>query len=135
MKVFISEQDRQNARRVALVNIAQFFGIKNIETKDNNTLFSELASLKLRESKIIFQLLSNYFLAYDKWFDFYQEIDQEQKNIKKEIELDLNQKSQLNVLIDNRETTLNQLQQYFDKLQFSRFNKNMFGKGLSGIIS
>ena len=82
MKIFISEIDRQNARSVALKNIARFFGIEDWEFKTNEELKADIDALDIPNALTIIQLLQNYFHAYDEWFNFYQDkkaIEQQQE--------------------------------------------------------
>ncbi len=134
MKIFISETDRQNARSVALRNLARFFDIVNWDNKQNDELFNELSSLTTKASINIMKLLNAYFEAYDEWFEFYNEkkiIEQQSGN---EYHLNVNEKEILGKLIKKREDSLNELQEYFDELQVHKFNRGNFGGDISGII-
>ncbi len=134
MKIFISEADRQSARRIALKNIARFFNIPDWESKTNEDLQKDIFSLKDEPAIDIIKLLNEYFKAYDDWFSFYQIRKKTEQNTKKEY--NLNEKEQLELvdLIKKREGTLNVLQEKFDELQLSNFNRKTFGKNISGIV-
>ena len=134
MKIFISETDRQNARSVALKNLARFFEIKDWELKDNEKLFNELSFLKNKNSVAILKLLKEYFNAYDEWFKFYQKRKKIEDKTNKEYEFKAEEHSELGMLIKKREETLNALQEAFDELQIKDFNRKNFGSELSGII-
>ncbi len=73
MKIFISENDRQNAKSVALKNLARFFNIREWEYKQNAELYEELSYLSTNYATTIMELLNAYFIAYDHWFKFYDE--------------------------------------------------------------
>ena len=135
MKIFISEIDRQTARRVALRNIARFFGIPDWENKDNNELLSELSGLKIQPAIIITNLLNVYFKAYDDWFSFYQKRKKIEDEKNEEYELNEKEHLELAELIKNREETLNALQEKFDMIQLQKLNKEKFGNNISGIIN
>lgn len=128
--VFISENDRQNAFRVALINLARFFNIPNWEYENNQVLYNKLK----RVNNPVVKLLQEYFIAYDKWFKFYAKI--------KKIEAETNQRHDLTdaegmelaELINNRERSLNTLQIKFDELQFEKFKKSHGLENVDGII-
>lgn len=123
MKIFISEIDRQNARSVALKNIARFFNVENWEYKTNEDLKEDIYALNIPNALTIIQLLQGYFQAYDEWFYFYQDkkvIEQQQDE---EYILNPTEQSELQRLIENREKTLSELQREFNKLQLQKFNQ------------
>ena len=134
MKIFISESDRQNARKTALMNIANFFNIPNWDNKTNNELINELGNLKNKSAIDIIKLMKEYFKAYDEWFLFYQKFKKIEQKSKKEYILNDKEQLELSGLIEKREVTLNALQEKFDELQLSKFNRKTFGKNISGII-
>lgn len=136
MKISISEIDRQNARSVALKNIARFFGIDDWEFKSNDELKEEIDGLDNPNASTIIQLLQNYFNAYDKWFNFYQDKKAIEQQQQEEEEYILNSAEQLELqgLIEKREITLVELQREFDRLQLQRFNQEQFGTDINGII-
>jgi hypothetical protein len=120
MKIFISEIDRLNTRSVALKNIARFFNIPKWRFKSNDDLEREIHDLSITnpEADKIRKLLKNYFTAYDKWFDFYQDKREfEIENDIEEYELNDAEQSELQELINERERTLFELKSEFDKLQ------------------
>ena len=129
--VFISEIDRQNAFRVALINVARFYNVPNWEYDDNKTLYDKLMVLNYP----IIQLLRNYLLAYNKWFDFYSKLKQVETKEGKRHDLNAEEKIVLGSLIENREHTLNVLQTKFDELQFEKFKKINGLENVDGIIS
>jgi len=120
MKIFISEADRQSARRIALKNIARFFNINEWQSKSNDDLIEDIAALKDKDAIAIDKLLKQYFKAYDEWFAFYQK----RKPIKNETEAEYNLSSkdqkELDVLIGKRQNALDDLQKKFDELQLIR---------------
>lgn len=135
IKVFISEDDRQYAFRIALLNLVRFFNIPYNENDNNNMLYEKINSsdnIIIKKSNIK-KLLEDYFCAYDQWFNFYAR--------KKEIEFKTNQplilsndeKIELDSLINNRESSLNALQIEFDKLQFEEFKKKHGLENVEGI--
>lgn len=135
MKIFISEIDRQNARGVALKNIARFFGITDWEFKSNDELKQEIEAIDNPDANTIIQLLKNYFIAYDEWFNFYQ--NKKAIELEQEDEYVLNSSEQLELqdLINNRERALTELQNEFDNLQLQKFNRDQFGTDIDGIIN
>lgn len=135
MKIFISEIDRQNARSVALKNIARFFGIDDWEFKSNDELKEEIDALVIPNASTIIQLLQNYFNAYDEWFNFYQDKKAIEQQQEEEYILNSTEQLELQGLIENRERTLAELQSEFDRLQLQRFNQEQLGSDINGIIN
>ena len=127
--VFISEKDRQNAYRVALVNLARFFSIPNWEFDNNQTLYDKL---KLVANPIV-DLLKKYFSAYDNWFDFYMEIKEKETDTSMMYELNEKEREKLSELIQKRQDTLNALQAKFDELQFDQFKRLQGFEDVDGI--
>ena len=134
MKIFISESDRQSAHGIALKNIARFFNIMDWETKTNDELLKDVSSLKDKSAITIVKLLKEYFTAYNEWFSFYQERQKIEEKKGEEYNLTSQESSELFKLIKKRESTLNALQQEFDELQLSKFNRDAFGKDIHGKI-
>ena len=132
MKIFISEIDRQNARSVALKNIARYFSIPDWEIKSNELLQQEVEKLVKPEAKSIVLLLKEYFTAYDEWFNFYQKIKAIETEQDIDYELNNTEQLELQKLIDNRESTLGKLQSEFDKIQLRKFNQGKFGTDITG---
>ncbi|HTB07610.1 MAG TPA: hypothetical protein VK806_11720 [Bacteroidia bacterium] len=128
-KVFITETDRQNAYRVALINLARFFGIPNWEYDNNITLFNKL---QLIQNPII-ELLKNYFLAYDEWFEFYVKLKNEEAETGVGRILNQMESKKLSELIEKRQDTLNALQAEFDKLQFDLYKRQHGLENVKGI--
>ena len=135
MKIFISEIDRQNARAVALKNLARFFGIPDWEYKSNEDLKEDIQNLNGQDERGIVRLLNDYFSAYDEWFNFYQRRKAIERQREAEYELSNSEQDELQGLIDRREATLAALQNEFDRLQLQRFNRNQFGTDIPGIIN
>lgn len=127
--VFISEKDRENAFRIALKNLGRFFNIPNWEYDDNQTLYNKIKNIK---SPII-PLLQSYFKAYDEWFKFYERIKKIESNEGQPYPLTHEEKMDLGSLIQNRENTLNSLQEKFDELQFQRFKESHGLGNIDGI--
>lgn len=135
MKIFISEIDRQNARSVALKNIARFFGIEDWEFKTNEELKEDIDALDIPNALTIRQLLQNYFRAYDEWFNFYQDKKAIEQQQEEEYILNTAEQLELQGLIENRERTLGELQSEFDRLQLQKFNQDQFGTDINGILN
>jgi len=135
MKIFISETDRQNAKRVALKNLARFFDIENWEYIENDELFNELSSLNTETSITVMKLLNTYFKAYDDWFNFYDEKMKIEQQTENEYILNESEKEILGKLISMREDSLKALQEKFDEIQVQKFNRENFGSDISGIIN
>lgn len=135
MKIFISEIDRQNARSVALKNIARFFGIEDWEFKTNEELKDDIDALDIPNALTIRQLLQNYFHAYDEWFNFYQDKKAIEQHQEEEYILNAAEQLELNGLIESRERTLGELQSEFDRLQLQKFNQDQFGTDINGILN
>jgi len=135
MRIFISEADRQNARRIALINIARFFNISDWDTKSSDELFNDISALNNNDESAtnIIRLLNDYFTAYDKWFHFYEKHKIEEDKTGSEHAFSEQEQQELSELIQNRQNTLDALQQNFDDLQIRRFNREHFGNELSGI--
>ncbi len=135
MKIFISEIDRQNARSVALKNIARHFDIPDWEFESNDNLKNKIDNIANPDAITIIQLLNNYFTAYDNWFNFYQEKKAIEAQQGEEYQLSAAEQHDLQELIIRREATLEELQTEFDRLQLQRFNRNQFGADINGIIN
>lgn len=134
MKIFISETDRQNAKRVALKNLARFFGIPNWENSENDELLNDLSAINTETSTSVIALLNTYFNAYDDWFNFYDEKRKIEQQSENEYELNENEQQVLGNLIKRRENSLQALQERFDELQVQKFNRKYFGGDINGII-
>lgn len=128
--VFISERDRQDAFRLALINLAMFYGIPDYEYDNNQTLFKKLEQL----DPPIFSLLKEYLEAYDSWFGFYKDIKEVEEKSGIVMNLTELQQSELTALILNRENTLEALQTKFDELQFEKFKKSQGLDNIDGKI-
>jgi len=135
MKIFISEIDRQNARSVALKNIARHFNIPDWEFESNENLKNEIDNIDNPDANTIIRLLNIYFTAYDNWFNFYQEKKAIETHQEEEYQLTNAEQLELQELITRREATLAELQTEFDRLQLQRFNRNQFGADINGIIN
>ncbi len=135
MKIFISEIDRQNARSVAIKNIARHFNIPDWEFESNENLKNEIDNIDNPDAITIIRLLDYYFTAYDNWFNFYQEKKAIETQQEEEYELNNEEHRELQELITRREATLAKLQTEFDRLQLQRFNRNQFGVRINGIIN
>lgn len=135
MKIFISEIDRQNARSVALKNIARFFGVEDWEFKTNEELKEDIDALDIPNALTIRQLLQNYFHAYDEWFNFYQDKKAIEQQQEEEYILNAAEQLELQGLIENRERTLGELQSEFDRFQLQKFNQDQFGTDINGILN
>lgn len=123
MKIFISETDRQNARDVALKNIARFFRVHGWDSKPNDELEEEINALETPNVSNLKQSLQNYFKAYDEWFNFYQEKKAIEQQQEEEYILDSAEQSELQQLIENRERALAELQNEFDRLREQNLNE------------
>lgn len=131
MNIVISEVDRQNAKNIALKNIARFFDIQDWEIKSNSQLEDDIYSLPQESAVEISKLLKAYFQAYDDWFTFYQT---KKTDREKDIHIiTANEKEELTNLILNRNKTLNELQDFFEDLQIRKFNFDVFGTDLKGV--
>jgi hypothetical protein len=135
MKIFISEADRQSARRIAIKNIARFFNLPDWESKPNEELYNDIAVLTDKSAVSLFKLLKEYFEAYDKWFTFYQRRKKLGNETWTEYDLSSKEQKELHELINKRQSTLNALQEKFDELQLSKFHQQTFGNGISGIVN
>ncbi|MFA6924831.1 MAG: hypothetical protein WC223_11335 [Bacteroidales bacterium] len=131
VKVFISENDRQNAFKIALTNLARFFNIPNWEYDDNQALYNKIELLNIT----IVKFLQDYFKAYNEWFNFYERIKNIENTTGQGYNLTDTERNELDELIKNRENTLNSLQEEFDKLQFEKFKKENGLENVDGIIS
>jgi hypothetical protein len=135
MKIFISEADRESARRIALKNIARYFNISDWESKTNDKLLEDISTLENKSAIIIVKLLNEYFKAYDEWFAFYQQRKKVEKDTEKEYILNSDEQKELGELIYKRQSALDSLQEKFDELQLSKFNSKTFGNDISGLIN
>lgn len=117
MKIFISEHDRQNAYRAAILNIAKLYDIKYPDFKSNFELYDELRHLDCE----LWIPLNDYIRAYDRWFEFYQTIKTVQNKMENktisEYHLTPAEEQELIGLINEREEKLDSLQQLYNKLR------------------
>jgi len=127
--VFISDRDRQNAFRVALLALARFFEIRNYEYLDNQALYNKI---KQKNDPIV-KFLQDYIRAYDEWYKFYEEIKEKEEKKSSPYELDAQEKVRLTKLIADRENALNSLQTKFDELQFDKFKRSHGLENVDGI--
>lgn len=134
MKIFISEADRQSARRIAIKNIARFYNLPNWESKPTDELLTEISALKEKSAVAIFKRLNKYFEAYDEWFEFYQKRRKIETESGTEYNLNNIEQAELTGLINKRQSALEALQGKFDELQGSKFNVEHFGKDIPGVI-
>ena len=134
MKIFISEADRQSARRIAIKNIARFFNLPDWEIKPNDDLLKDISKLSDKSAVAVFKLIDDYFKAYDEWFMFYQNRKKREDNNSTEYILNSKEQKELDELINKRQGALNALQEKFDELQLSKFNKQTFGNDISGTV-
>lgn len=118
-QIFISESDRQNAQRVALLNIAKFHNLPNADFEDNDRLIKFIKDV----SSPLIPFLQRYFVAYNHWFEFYQKIRQIEISQNRAHDLTDQEKGELGRLIEEREKYLNELQKKFDQLQFEKFKR------------
>ncbi|MGL4955868.1 MAG: hypothetical protein ACRC9X_01660 [Bacteroidales bacterium] len=132
MRIFISEADRESAKRIALKNIARFFNLNNWESKSNDELLDDISKREDKAAIEIFRVLKEYFNAYDEWFAFYQHYANFEQG--EEYSLGGEEQEELEQLIQTRENTLKQLQKKFDELQLQRLNNKTYGSNVSGII-
>ena len=113
MKIFISEYDRQNAYRAAILNIAKLHNVQHTDFKSNYELYEEVVIL----NSPLLTALNSYLNVYDKWFDFYQKF----KKIETERDIDYKfndiEKNGLAELITNRQNALDELQRQYDALR------------------
>jgi hypothetical protein len=130
MKVFISETDRQRAIRIAIVNIAKFYGIQKPDTRSNQSLYNEIQA----SGQPIFLQLKEYIEAYNNWFSFYERIKKIEEANDREHDLTEVERTELSTLIQRRQEKLNALQEAFDKLQFENFKRSNGLGNVDGII-
>ena len=110
MKIFISEYDRHNAYRAAVLNIAKFHRVQHPDFKSNMELYEEIAN----QGSPLLNALDDYLNKYDKWFEFYQKF----KKIETEKDIDYQfndkEKNELTGLATNRQNALDKLQKQYD---------------------
>ena len=113
MRIFISENDRHNAFRAAILNIARFHEIADCDYKTNQELHAEIVAV----NSPLLTALNAYLGAYNKWFDFYQP----KKRIEEENDIDYNlndkEKKELGILMTARQNNLDNLQRQFDEIK------------------
>ena len=113
MRIFISEYDRYNAFRVALLVTANFHDIPYYEYKSNLEL---IEALKIYKSPLL-SYLEKYFVNYDNWFNFYQERKKNEEQEDRDYDLNNYEKETLRDLSDKREKSLQELQEAFNELR------------------
>jgi sulfur relay (sulfurtransferase) DsrC/TusE family protein len=106
MKIFISEADRQSAKRIALKNIARLYNLQDWDSKSNDELFNEISLLTEESAITINKLLKEYFKAYDEWFAFYQQRKKIQKESGTEYNLSNKDQKELSELINRRKNLM-----------------------------
>lgn len=114
MQVFITDTDRQSAKRIALKNLSRFFNVEDWDSKTNAELYADL--LKNKQAKSINPLLTEYFKAVDEWYGWYVtngKITAGRKLTDKE-------NKEFRRVIENKEVALCALQQKFDAMQLDK---------------
>jgi len=139
MRIFISESDRQNAKRITLMSLANFFNITNcdfteIGASQIEQFYKCLTNLNTREANETVSLIKTYFNAYDEWFNFYKNAKDKEIASGKDYYFTTEEQITLSKLIKEREESLNALQKMFEELQLLKLNIKTFGKPLSGTI-
>jgi hypothetical protein len=69
MKIYITQTDVDETKRLAIINVARKLSINDIDWKTSNELYEEL---KL-SGHHFFGLLDNYLINYMAWVTFIQE--------------------------------------------------------------
>lgn len=112
MKIFISEFDRHNAYKAAILPLAKFHDIENYEFKSLYELYLQLSEVE----SSAFEELKDYLLAYDNWFAFYAERKLIEE--KQDVEYELNESEKINLanLISKRESSLKSLLSKFHEM-------------------
>jgi hypothetical protein len=113
MKIFINENDRHNAFRSALIPIANYHNIQDYKYLSNYELNHAISKLQ----SPFWNLLQDYFVKYDLWFDFYQKRKQIEQMINNEYDLNLPELQEGILLSKNRQDALEALQALLDKLR------------------
>jgi hypothetical protein len=113
MRIFISENDRYNAFRAAILNVAKYHNITDSEFKTNEELY-----IKIYEIRSPLQtVLDDYLEAYDNWFNFYQPKKKIEQESGKEYSLNNKEQTDLTELISAREEKLSILRNLYNNLQ------------------
>jgi hypothetical protein len=150
MRIFITESDRQNAKKFALMSIARFYNINDynfMEIGDSNIegFFKILGEINESSTTEIISLTRAYFNAYDELFLFCQKVKKKEQATKKKFFINEEEKlkekqdqqkqeKQLSILIEKREVSLQTLQEKFDEIQLLKLNFKIFNSPLSGKI-
>ena len=113
MKIFITENDRYNAFRTALLNIGRLVNIPDCDYKSNEELYNEIA---IAGSPLI-DPLNAYLHAYDKWFYFYKKIKNIEEETGEEYKLNNLEQNELGSLVAARQNSLDTLQLKYDQLK------------------
>ena len=113
MKIFITEYDRHNAFKAALLTIARFHDITNYEFMSNNELYHEIKQI----SSPLIEPLNAYLKAYNKWFEFYSQRKKIEEETEEEYELNAMEKGELASLVSERQNSLDRLQAQFNSLR------------------
>jgi len=131
--IFITEMDRENARRIALVNLAKFFHVQNADLISNDILQKSLTDSPDAKKSGILTVMNLYFDAYDEWFNFYMRIRKMEMDSGRNYALSNEERIELSGLIGKRQNALNALQRRFDELQFERFQRQQGLQNVPGI--
>lgn len=134
MTITITEEERKNFRNVPLKNLGHYFKIPNWDIKPNEELYDELMQIQNKSVKTIMKLLIDYFNAYDNWFNFLQKRKKNKKEPINDYAMSIEEQEKLEILIVKIKESKIILQEKFDELQVSNFNKNIFGEDILGII-
>ena len=113
MQIFITEYDRHNSFKAALLTIAKFHNITNYEFKSNNELYYEIKQI----NSPLFDALNTYLKAYNKWFDFYNKRKSVEEETEEEYVLNDIERGELASLVTTRQNSLDSLQALFDNLR------------------
>jgi hypothetical protein len=112
MKIFISEFDRYNAYKAAILPVAKFHNIENLDFKSLYEIYLQLLEIE----SPIFNELKDYLAAYDSWFEFYSERKQIESKQNIAYELNDSEKLILANLIQKREKSLGNLLTKFKEI-------------------
>lgn len=119
MKISLSENDRHNAFRIAVWNIAKFHKIEACDYKTTEELYDEIVEI----NSPLIPALNNYLEASTKWFNFYEPKKKSELSCGIELNLNNNEKNEFDTLMSERQNTLDTLQKQFDQLRNSYYAK------------
>jgi hypothetical protein len=106
MNLHISEFDRHNIIRAAILKVANFHKIADCEYKSSKELYDEIA----QKNSPLFESLNNYLDSFTKWFRFYHKKQNMEQKTGKIYNFNEAELKELETLLTDKNKNLDNLQ-------------------------